>query len=73
MGATGPNQLKAYLRCGMGPCQGRLCAPTIAALIAEVRGLPPEAVPPLRPRAPYKPISVGMLAATAETRQQKVE
>ena len=73
LGATGPNQLKAYLRCGMGPCQGRLCSPTVAALIAEVRGLPPEAVPPLRPRAPYKPISVGMLAATAESAQQRPE
>jgi NADPH-dependent 2,4-dienoyl-CoA reductase/sulfur reductase-like enzyme len=73
LGAAGPNQLKAYLRCGMGPCQGRLCAPTVAALIAEVRDLPPESVPPLRPRAPYKPISVGMLAATAESMQQRPE
>jgi NADPH-dependent 2,4-dienoyl-CoA reductase/sulfur reductase-like enzyme len=73
LGATGPNQLKAYLRCGMGPCQGRLCAPTVAALIAEIHGLPPDAVPPLRPRAPYKPISVGTLAATAESRPQGAE
>jgi NADPH-dependent 2,4-dienoyl-CoA reductase/sulfur reductase-like enzyme len=71
LGATGPNQLKAYLRCGMGPCQGRLCAPTVAALIADVRQLPLAAVPPLRPRAPYKPITVGMLAATEESRQQR--
>lgn len=73
LGAPGPNQLKAYLRCGMGPCQGRLCASTVAALIAEIRGLPPDSVPPLRPRAPYKPISVGMLAATAESLQQGAE
>jgi NADPH-dependent 2,4-dienoyl-CoA reductase/sulfur reductase-like enzyme len=70
LGATGPNQLKAYLRCGMGPCQGRICAPVTAALIAEVRGLAPEEVPPLRPRAPYKPLSVGMLAAAGESAQQ---
>lgn len=69
-GATGPNQVKAYLRCGMGPCQGRICAPVTAALIAEVRGLAPEQVPPLRPRAPYKPVSVGVLAAGAESAQQ---
>jgi thioredoxin reductase len=25
LGVEGPNQLKAFLRCGMGPCQGRLC------------------------------------------------
>lgn len=70
LGATGPNQIKAYLRCGMGPCQGRLCGPTVAALVAEVRGLAPAEVPPLRPRAPYKPVTVGMLAAGAESLQQ---
>jgi NAD(P)H-nitrite reductase large subunit len=69
-GATGPNQMKAYLRCGMGACQGRMCAPTVAALIAQARGLPPESVAPLRPRAPYKPITVGDLAASAESAQQ---
>jgi octopine oxidase subunit A len=63
LGATGPNQAKAYLRCGMGPCQGRLCGATVAALIAEVRGVPVEGVGPLRPRAPYKPLTVGELAA----------
>nr|WP_245217239.1 (2Fe-2S)-binding protein [Neoroseomonas nitratireducens] len=73
LGATGPNQVKAYLRCGMGPCQGRVCATTVAALVAEVRGLPVEAIPPLRPRAPYKPITVGMLAAAAEPVQQPQE
>jgi len=62
LGATGPNQLKAYLRCGMGPCQGRLCAPTVAALIAEVRGVPVESVGAYRPRAPYKPLTVAQLA-----------
>lgn len=70
LGATGPNQVKAYLRCGMGPCQGRMCAPTTAALIAEARGMAPEDVPPLRPRAPYKPISVGLLAESADSMQQ---
>ena len=62
LGATGPNQLKAYLRCGMGPCQGRLCAPTVAALIAETRGVPVESVGAYRPRAPYKPLTVAQLA-----------
>lgn len=62
LGATGPNQAKAYLRCGMGPCQGRLCGPTVAALIAGARGVPVESVGLFRPRAPYKPITVGELA-----------
>ncbi len=77
LGATGPNQAKAYLRCGMGACQGRICGPVVAAVIAKARGVAPESVPPLRPRAPYKPITVGMLAAalpaTAKSLQHERE
>lgn len=63
LGAAGPNQLKAYTRCGMGPCQGRLCGPTVAALIAAERGVPIGEVGTYRPRAPLKPVTVGELAA----------
>jgi NADPH-dependent 2,4-dienoyl-CoA reductase/sulfur reductase-like enzyme len=66
IGATGPNQAKAYLRCGMGPCQGRLCGPTVAAVIAETRGVPVEDVGHFRPRAPYKPITVAELAGAPQ-------
>jgi NADPH-dependent 2,4-dienoyl-CoA reductase/sulfur reductase-like enzyme len=65
IGATGPNQAKAYLRCGMGPCQGRLCGPTVAAVIAEARGVPMDEVGHFRPRAPYKPITVNELAGAS--------
>jgi len=40
LGATGPNQVKAFLRCGMGPCQGRVCGPIVGAVIARARGVP---------------------------------
>jgi NADPH-dependent 2,4-dienoyl-CoA reductase/sulfur reductase-like enzyme len=62
LGATGPNQAKAYLRCGMGPCQGRLCGPTVAALIAAEHGITIAEAGTYRPRAPYKPLTVGELA-----------
>jgi NADPH-dependent 2,4-dienoyl-CoA reductase/sulfur reductase-like enzyme len=62
IGATGPNQAKAYLRCGMGPCQGRLCGTTVAAVIAETRSVPVPEVGHFRPRAPYKPITINELA-----------
>ncbi|MEO0967139.1 MAG: hypothetical protein AAFX80_02080 [Cyanobacteria bacterium J06639_18] len=29
-----PNQVKFYLRCGMGPCQGRQCALAFAHIVA---------------------------------------
>jgi bacterioferritin-associated ferredoxin len=62
LGATGPNQAKAYLRAGMGPCQGRMCGTTVAALLAEAQGIPIPEAGALRPRAPFKPITVGELA-----------
>lgn len=63
LGAIGLTQAKAYTRCGMGPCQGRMCGPTVAALVADERKMPEAQVPPYRPRAPYKPITLGALAA----------
>jgi NADPH-dependent 2,4-dienoyl-CoA reductase/sulfur reductase-like enzyme len=62
LGAPGPNQLKAFTRCGMGPCQGRICGPIVSAVIADSRGLPIAEVGTYRPRAPYKPITVGAIA-----------
>jgi bacterioferritin-associated ferredoxin len=44
LGCPGPNQMKSFLRCGMGPCQGRLCGLTVTELIAEARGVPPQEV-----------------------------
>lgn len=63
VGATGPNQLKAYLRCGMGPCQGRLCGLTVTELIARARGKSPEEIGHYRLRPPVKPITVAELAS----------
>jgi bacterioferritin-associated ferredoxin len=63
IGGTGPNQLKAYLRCGMGPCQGRLCGLTVTELIAQARGKTPAEIGHYRLRPPVKPISVAELAS----------
>jgi hypothetical protein len=64
---AGPNQLKAFLRCGMGPCQGRLCAPTVSALMAETRGVSLEAIGSYRLRPPFKPVTVAELAAMPQS------
>jgi len=63
LGAPGPNQIKAFTRCGMGPCQGRICGPIVSAVIADTLGKPIADIGTYRPRAPYKPITVGALAA----------
>jgi NADPH-dependent 2,4-dienoyl-CoA reductase/sulfur reductase-like enzyme len=62
-GALGLNQLKAFTRCGMGPCQGRMCAATAAEVMAQARGVPVSGIEPLRTRFPTKPVTVGELAA----------
>ncbi len=63
LGASGPNQLKAFTRCGMGFCQGRICGPIAAAIIADTLGKSIAEIGSLRPRAPLKPINLGALAA----------
>ncbi len=63
IGATGPNQLKAYRRTGMGPCQGRLCGLTVTELMADARGMTPDRIGYYRLRAPVKPISLAELAS----------
>lgn len=65
LGAQGPNQVKAFIRCGMGPCQGRICGPLASGIIARARGVPIAEIGTFRPRAPYKPITVGALAGIA--------
>ncbi len=62
-GCAGPNQLKAFLRCGMGPCQGRLCGLTVTELIANQQGIAPQQVGYFRLRPPVKPIALAELAA----------
>jgi NADPH-dependent 2,4-dienoyl-CoA reductase/sulfur reductase-like enzyme len=67
IGATGPNQLKAYRRSGMGPCQGRLCGLTVTELMAQARGKSPQEIGYYRLRAPVKPITLAELAAVPKT------
>lgn len=62
-GAPGPNQVKAFLRCGMGPCQGRLCGLTVTELVAQERGIAPAEAGYFRLRFPVKPITLGELAS----------
>ena len=75
IGCEGPNQMKAFLRCGMGPCQGRLCGLTITELIAAERGTTPADVGYYRLRPPVKPITLAELASLpiAEAERKAVE
>lgn len=67
IGATGPNQLKAYRRTGMGPCQGRLCGLTVTELMAQARDKTPQEIGYYRLRAPVKTITLAELASVPKT------
>ncbi|MNR41374.1 hypothetical protein D3C85_1597550 [compost metagenome] len=59
--------MKAFLRCGMGPCQGRFCGLTVSEIIAEERGVPTQEVGYYRLRFPTKPLTLGELASLPQT------
>jgi bacterioferritin-associated ferredoxin len=67
LGCSGPNQMKSFLRSGMGPCQGRLCGLTVTELIATARGISPQEVGYYRLRPPVKPITLAELAHLPKT------
>lgn len=60
------NRAKALTRCGMGRCQGRLCGPTAARLLARACGLDLAAVGRLRAQAPVEPLPVRAERVAAE-------
>lgn len=65
-GRPGPNQLKAFTRAGMGPCQGRQCGYSMAHIVAAAQGRSVEEVGFYRIRPPLKPVTLGELASLDE-------
>ena len=55
--------LKKRTRLGMGPCQGRYCAPVAAAIIERHTGRPTNEYSLFAPRVPIKPVRIGDLGA----------
>lgn len=62
LGCLGPNQAKTMTRCGMGPCQGRLCGSTVSSMIAAEQNQSVSQVGFYRVRPPIKPITVEELS-----------
>jgi D-hydroxyproline dehydrogenase subunit alpha len=47
LGATDLRSVKLTTRCGMGPCQGRMCGEAVAAIVADATGeMPHDALSP---------------------------
>jgi len=64
-GVAEANRLKSALRCGMGPCQGRICAGTVSELAAAACDMPVQAVGRFRVRPPIRPVPLDQLARLA--------
>lgn len=56
LGAEDVNRAKAFVRPGMGRCQGRMCGLATSELHARLRGLPLDQAGRLRGQAPVKPV-----------------
>lgn len=67
LGCQGPNQTKFFSRCGMGPCQGRMCGLAVTQILSKELGKPPAEVGAYHIRAPLKPVPLGSFAAMADT------
>lgn len=66
-GCSGPNQAKAFTRCGMGPCQGRFCGATMEQIFAAHHKIDRQQVGHFTARPPVKPVTLGQLAESLES------
>ena len=62
-GASGPNQLKAFCRAGMGRCQGRSCGLVVQEMISSHTGQSMPETGYFRLRPPVKPITLAELTS----------
>jgi len=63
-GCTTHPSLRVATRVAMGACQGRMCWPSIARMVAQRRGVALAAVGARSVRPPVRPITLGALAGS---------
>lgn len=68
-GARDLQAVKLLTRLGMGPCQGRNCAPSMGMYLCQATGRTSEQVGRINPRPPVKPVILGALAQMQEVGQ----
>lgn len=57
-----PEAVKSLTRCGMGPCQSRMCGPGFMELVAKETGQALDALSPLNIRPPVRNLNAAELA-----------
>ncbi len=65
-GCRDANQLKAFGRPGMGPCQGRMCGLNVAEVLARAHAMPVAEAGYFRLRWPIKPVPMDELSDFSE-------
>lgn len=55
------NEIKRFLRAGMGLCQGQSCMKSVRAILAQELHIPLSQVDAATGRAPVRPIALGEL------------
>ncbi len=55
-------EIRRYLRCGMGLCQGQTCAKLVKRIVAQELGVSPAVLEPATSRAPMRPIEMKVFA-----------
>jgi NAD(P)H-nitrite reductase large subunit len=56
------HEMRRFLRCGMGLCQGQTCARLVRSIIARELGMAPTELEEARGRAPMRPTEMFVLA-----------
>lgn len=58
-------EIRRYLRCGMGLCQGQTCGRLVKGIVAKELGVSQTELEPAGSRAPMRPIEMRILGKEA--------
>ncbi len=61
-GMTTPETVKSITRCGMGPCQSRMCSMALSEIIARETGQMVQEMKPVSIRPPVRNLPIGQLS-----------
>ena len=65
-GITTIEELRRFLRCGMGLCQGQTCSKLVKGIVARELGVSPALLEPATSRAPMRPTEMQVIATESE-------
>lgn len=55
-------EIRRYLRCTMGLCQGQTCAKLVKGIVAKELGISPDKLEPATSRSPMRPTEMYIIA-----------